>query len=88
MASSLKDQVAARSPEFSAAYEWIAANPRTHRTQVSMFVDSDWGSFSLAVPAATIEPDPNSKAPDGTVFTNSTVRWDVPVGAPWTGRVE
>ena len=77
-----------RSDEFENAFNYIARNPRTHRTLVSMDVDTDWAEFRLLTPSAWIEHVPNGVVSDGARITNSSVRWDVPEGQPWQARVE
>ena len=55
MTASEDDKVAALSNQVAAAYDWFCQNPQKHITAGLMTVTSDWGSFCLLNPSATLK---------------------------------
>ena len=69
-----------RAEEFEMAYRWLANNPNVHRTKCSLEIEADWGELQILSPSATIEQDDLGKAPEGTLFESSSVKWSLPPG--------
>lgn len=57
------------------AYEYIVAHPLPHVTRVQITICSDWGTFTLLSPEATITEDPNAVKNHFASIQSKNVGW-------------
>lgn len=58
------------------AYEYIVAHPLPHITRVQLTICSDWGTFTLLSPEATITEDPSAVKIDSASIYSKSISWN------------
>ncbi|KAG2146795.1 hypothetical protein DEU56DRAFT_931054 [Suillus clintonianus] len=61
--------------QLEAAFTYILAHPKHHKTAVVFEIESNWAEFNLLTPNATVGPDPKHLYPFGTIASNTRVKW-------------
>ncbi|KAG8534402.1 uncharacterized protein KY384_001247 [Bacidia gigantensis] len=82
--ASLDPELMSRAADVKNAFQYLTKHPKTHRTNCTMIVNSDWGAISLLSPSATVEEVQGGQVPpDVTAFGETKLSWYSTAG---TGR--
>lgn len=75
MQSSSDTEIIDAAKSVQEAYEYIVAHPLPHETRVQITICSDWGTFTLLSPGATITQDPSAEQNHSASIQSKIVSW-------------